>query len=112
MKLLPNYQNAFIPSEKIAGYCLNPNHERGSHKARVFRQVFGVTSEDSELLKSAILKQIDKFEITSESENKYGKIFSVPMKITIFEKEDEIMTAWIIEKGTNFPRLTSCYVNK
>ena len=95
----------------MMAYCLNPNHERGSHKARVFRQVFGITRDNAMFLKSAILNNIDRFEVTAVTENKYGKIYSLPMKLTIFGKEGEVMTAWIVEKGTDFPRLTSCFVN-
>lgn len=90
MKRLPNYEYAFIPDEKISGYCLNTNHERGSHKARVFKQVLGISSKDAELLKSTILQQLDKFEITSVKENKYGKIFSLPMKISILVKKQKL----------------------
>jgi len=39
MRLLPNYEQAEIPDEKIFGYCLNPFHERGKHKAKIFQQV-------------------------------------------------------------------------
>ena len=49
MRLLPNYSKALIPDEKIYDYCLNASHERGQHKAKVFRQVFGITSEDGEI---------------------------------------------------------------
>jgi hypothetical protein len=112
MKLLPNYQKAVIPDEKIFDYCLNPNHERGRHKAKVFKKVFGLTQQDGELLKSAILEQLGKFEIETMAENKFGRIFSIPMRITLFGVTDEIMTAWIIENGEDSPRLTSCYVNR
>jgi len=112
MGLLPNYANAIIPDEKIFDYCLNPNHERGQHKAKVFRQVFGIAAKDGELLKSAIRAQLHKFEISTETENKFGKIFTLPMKISIFDKTDEIITIWIIENGLDYPRLVTCYVNK
>ena len=54
---LPNYENAVIPNDKIVGYCLNLNHERGRHKARVFKQVFGITANDGEILKNTILNE-------------------------------------------------------
>ncbi len=69
MLFLPNYQNAVIPNEKIYDYCLNTTHERGQHKARVFRQVFGITVDDGEILKLAILQEIDKFEAAAVIEN-------------------------------------------
>lgn len=112
MPLLPNYKNAVISDQKIYDYCLNTNHERGQHKAKVFRQVFGISREDGEVLKLAILAQLDKFEVVSEIENKYGKLFTLPMKITIFGKTEEIITVWITENKFDYPRLVSCYVNK
>jgi hypothetical protein len=42
MSRLPNYEKAIIPDEKIYDYCLNPNHERGKHKARVFKKGFWI----------------------------------------------------------------------
>ncbi|MBW4564553.1 MAG: hypothetical protein KME32_26170 [Mojavia pulchra JT2-VF2] len=36
MKLL-NPERAIVETEKIAGYCLNPEHPQGKHKARVFQ---------------------------------------------------------------------------
>jgi hypothetical protein len=86
--------------------------QTGRHKARVFKKVFGLTLQDGELLKSAILTQLRKFEIEVIKENKFGKIFTLPMEITLFGKTDEIITSWIIENGEDFPRLTSCYVNR
>jgi hypothetical protein len=111
MSLLPNYENAVIPDEKIYDYCLNPYHERGMHKARVFKRAFGLTQQDGHVLKSAILERLDKFEVSSEEENKFGRIFTLRMEITIFGKTDEVITSWIVEKGNDYPRLISCYVN-
>ena len=32
---LPNGDRAIIPIEKLLDYCLNPEHSKGKHKARV-----------------------------------------------------------------------------
>jgi len=45
MLLLPNIEFAYIPSEKLAGYALNPDHPVGKHKAAVFESVLGMTSD-------------------------------------------------------------------
>ena len=111
MRLLPNYQQAEIPDEKISGYFLNPLHERGKHKARIFRQIFGITADNGELLKAEILKNLQKCEITNIHENSHGTIYTVPLKICIFEREAEIITAWIIHYNTTIPKLITCYVN-
>ena len=111
MSLLPNYQLAEIPDEKIYGYCLNSFHERGKHKARVFNQVFGITVQDGELLKSEIAGNLAGSEVTNIRESAHGTIYTVPLKICIFEREAEVITAWIIRHNNNVPWLITCYVN-
>lgn len=109
---MPNYKLAKIPDEKIYDYCLNPHHERGQHKARVFRQALGITYEQGELLKSAILEQLGKFEVTQIRRNNFGIIYTLPLKISIFDKEAGIVTAWIIQHNDIIPQLITCYINK
>lgn len=79
--LLPNYENAVIPNDKIFGYCLNLNHERGRHKARDFKQVFGITANDGEILKNTILNELKNFEIINKVENIFGTLFTIPLTI-------------------------------
>ncbi|TZF82686.1 hypothetical protein FW774_14405 [Pedobacter sp. BS3] len=112
MSLLPNYELAEIPDEKIYDHCLNPYHERGQHKAKIFRQVFGITIEHGELLKMAIFAQLGKFEVTAIRKNSFGVIYTVPLKISIFDKEAEIITARIVENNSLIPRFLTCYADK
>lgn len=111
MNLLPNYQNAFISDEKIYEYCLNPLHEQGKHKARMFKRLLGVSAKEGELLKVEIKNKLSSSPISNIRENRHGIIYTVPMKISIFDKEANIITAWIIEHGDWNPRLITCYVN-
>lgn len=55
--------------------------------------------------------QIGKFEVTKIRENNFGKLYTLPMKISIFGKEAEIVTAWIVKNNDIIPRLTTCYIN-
>ncbi|MGD1851303.1 MAG: DUF6883 domain-containing protein [Cyanophyceae cyanobacterium] len=41
-------------SNKIDDYCLNPNHRKGQHKARLFQKRLGITQENTQRLKYAI----------------------------------------------------------
>lgn len=111
MSNLPNFENAIIPNDKIFDYCLNEKHERGKHKARVFKSVFGIEVENGEILKVAILEQMSISKFTEIAESKFGIKYTVPMEITIFGISHEVITAWIIDLNSDFPRLTSCYVN-
>lgn len=38
---LPNADRAIVDVAKLRDYCLNPNHEEGKHKARVFAASLG-----------------------------------------------------------------------
>ena len=111
MSLLPNYQNAVVQNDKIYSYCLNINHERGRHKAQVFKQALGITVKDAELLKNSILDNLKNFKVTNKVENIFGTLFTIPMTITIFDKTAIITTAWFIKNNTNIPTLTTCFVN-
>lgn len=39
---LPNSEKAFVDIAKLRDYSLNPEHESGGHKARVFRAALGL----------------------------------------------------------------------
>jgi hypothetical protein len=51
---LPNAENAIVDLEKLRSYCLNPEHLRGKHKARVFASALGMTAEDAEELREIL----------------------------------------------------------
>jgi hypothetical protein len=51
---LPNGQRADLGT-KIEDYVLNPNHWEGRHKARVFESVLGITLDNQQVLREAIL---------------------------------------------------------
>jgi hypothetical protein len=44
---LPNAEKAFIDNKKLLDYCLNPLHEEGKHKARVFQSALGIGENKS-----------------------------------------------------------------
>jgi hypothetical protein len=44
---LPNGDRAEIQMEKLTGYCLNPDHSSGKHKAKVFAAALGITAENA-----------------------------------------------------------------
>lgn len=41
-KVIPNARDAKIPEEKNRNYALDPNHENGRHKARVFKSALDI----------------------------------------------------------------------
>jgi hypothetical protein len=41
MPILKNARTAIIAPAKLVDYCLDPHHDDGRHKARVFKSVLG-----------------------------------------------------------------------
>jgi hypothetical protein len=58
MTQLPNKTKAFVDIRKIEEYCLNPLHQRGKHKAKVFKSALGLSKKDSRILQMKSLKQL------------------------------------------------------
>ena len=51
---MPDGDAAIVDPQKLTGYCLNPEHPRGKHKARVFATL-GFTGENADELRAAML---------------------------------------------------------
>jgi hypothetical protein len=110
MNLLPNFENAFIPIEKLTEYSLNEFHPIGGDKALVFKEVLNIHYYDAEKLISLIHEGLKKNECNLGNKDNYGQRYSVKMEIWNSEKNAIVTTAWIILSDENFPRLTSCYI--
>jgi hypothetical protein len=112
MAKLPNAEQAYVPLEKLRDYALNPLHDEGKHKARVFRAALGFTQVDAERLRDLL------FRAAQTEEAKETKLLPEgQMYVLDFSTEGErgtvaICTAWIIETNKDFPRLVTCYVRK
>lgn len=70
---LPNGDRAVVDLAKLRDYCLNEQHLRGRHKARVFSSALGTTSEDAEILRQTLLDAaLEKRAILGERDD-YGQ---------------------------------------
>lgn len=107
---LPNGENARIDIEKLKDYCLNEKHEIGSHKARVFRAALGLTSKDAEWLREVLLAAARNGVVQVADPSPFGLRYIIDVTVNHNEMTAVVRTAWIIEYGTDIPRLTTCYV--
>lgn len=110
MKLLPNFQSAIIPIEKLRDYCLSEEHADGKHKAIVFKSQLGLLAKDAEWLKEKIAEAITSNNAITRLEDDYGKRFHLDFKLKVNMKTATVRTAWIIRTSETEPRLTSCYI--
>lgn len=107
---LPNADRAVVNIAKLRNYSLNPTHEVGKHKARVFQAALGLTITDADWLRGEILRAAHISEATEGRLSPFGQTYLIDVIITHDNRSALIRTTWIVEHGTDFPRLTSCYV--
>ena len=109
---LPNAEEAIIEIEKLRDYCLNRDHPRGKHKARILAAALGITQEDSEELSQVILSEIRTAECEVGELDEYGSRYTVDLEIERNERTAIVPTGWIIKSGERAPRLTTCFVKR
>jgi hypothetical protein len=107
---LPNAERAVVEAKKLRDYRLNDEHEVGKHKARVFRSALGLTADDSEWLRGLILRAVLDAEVATTAPSPFGKKYVVDLMVVRGGRSAIVRTAWIVETGTDFPRLMSCYL--
>ncbi len=107
---LPNADRAVVEIEKLRDYCLSTSHPRGRHKARVFVSALGITANDAEELRQAILSAIITEEAIQAEHDEYGQRYVVDFSMKRQGKEAFVRSSWIVRHGEDYPRLTSCYV--
>lgn len=57
--LIPNAERAVADIRKLRDYCLNPLHDEGKHKARLFAAV-GITADEAEDLRDILLRIVKR----------------------------------------------------
>ena len=108
---LPNPEQAVVDVIKIRDYCLNPEHRRGQHKARVFATVLGLKPEDAELLRQELLSAARTHQATPTEQDDYGQRYQLEFTMTSPNgQQATIRSGWIVRRDENFARLTTCYV--
>lgn len=107
---LPNPKDAIIDEQKLVGYCLNPSHSDGQHKARVFKSALNLGIENVEELKFALLEAVTNNDAVLDKRNPYGQKYVIDFAMNCSNKNATIRSVWIIKNEENFPRLVTCYV--
>ncbi len=74
---LPNGDQSEISIQKLIGYCLNPEHPSGKHKARVFESALGITAKNANLLRELIQTAAVEGEIIQQETTTFGQVFKV-----------------------------------
>lgn len=73
---LPYGDKAIIEQRKIMDYSLSPDHDDGKHKARLFRDLLGLTRDHVTLLLNALKEAAADGEAVSGRLDHYGRKYS------------------------------------
>jgi hypothetical protein len=107
---LPNGVCAVLGT-KLEDYSLNPFHREGRHKARVFASVLGIGLSNVAVLREAILNAAaDSDKAEARGDNGFGEVFRLRFEMKTERASATVLTSWVVRRGEDFPRLTTCYI--
>ena len=106
---IPNAERAVVDIRKLRDYCLNPQHNRGKHKARLFTSLLGMGSDDAEELRDTLLEVVKEQDAQLGETDAYGQRYTLDFTLNWRGKRARIRSAWIIETGSGIPKLTTAF---
>jgi hypothetical protein len=109
MPKLPRGEQAIVDVTKLVDYVLNPAHERGKHKARVFASALGIRQSDARELRAALKAAAAGGDATETSYDSYGQRYVIDFEMRTEAGSAIIRSAWLVA-GETPPRLLTCYV--
>lgn len=107
---LPNAERAVVDVRKLRNYCLNADHPRGQHKARVFKSAVGWTADQADDVRHTLLEAALREDATLLGADDYGQRYALDFAVQAAGGMATIRSLWIIRHGEDFPRFASCYV--
>ena len=110
--LLPNGKRAIVDIRKLRDYCLNPDHPRGSRKARVFRSALGMTKVDAVGLRRRLLQIAASEQAETGERDRYGQRYTIDFELRSGTRRVTVRSGWIISSNETAPRLTTCFVKR
>jgi hypothetical protein len=106
---LPNANLAIVEREKITEYLLNPEHPDNGGKATFF-VALEFSRSDWETFANALRRVALTADISQSMETVHGKKYIVDGDIeNPLGRTAWVRTIWIIDAGTDFPRLVTAY---
>ena len=107
---LPNGEHAIVEIDKLLHYCLDRDHPRGRHKARVFASALGLTIEHAPFLREQLKAAARSAEATRTEDSEFGAHYRVDFDVVHGDRRAVVRSCWIIRKDDLVPRLTRCWV--
>ena len=107
--MLPKADMAVVERDKIVEYLLNAHHPDNGGKAAFFTGL-GFTPEHWETFAAALRKLAITTLVSQHMESMHGNKYIIDGEIeNPSGKAARARTVWIIDAGTDFPRLVTAY---
>jgi len=110
MSHLPHSDRVIIDLRKIEDYCLNPEHPRGRHKARLFLETLGIRRTDAPWLREVLLGAVRDSEAIELARDAFGSRWRIDVAVARQGKRVVVRTVWILRTGEISPRFVTCWV--
>ena len=107
--LIPNAENTVVDIRKSRDYCLSPEHDDGRHKARLFPSILRMAADNAEGLRQILLEVIKTHEARLGRQDEFGQRYTLDFTIEWQNRSATLRSGWIIEHGSEIPKLTTCY---
>ena len=106
------WEGVVVDVTKLRDYCLSTDHPRGKHKARIFAAKLGLTVDDAETLRQALLDaaRVREQQMRTTERDQFGQRYVLDFDMQTEVGTSTIRSTWIVRAGENELRLTSCYV--
>ncbi len=112
MSKLPGHTEPIIPEDKLR-YCLDPLHEKGRDKARVFRSALGIGLEEMAQLERMLREGVSEHAALRRGTFRDGtERWMVEWVVTGRLGPLRFISAWSVDGSSGRPRLVSCYLKK
>jgi hypothetical protein len=107
---LPGGETAKADLVKLTEYCLDPSHPCGKHKARVLASVLGISVDNAELLRTALLQAAASGDAKPTASDECGDRYVIDSVVVGPRGAATVRSTWIVQIGERTPRLITCYV--
>lgn len=107
---VPNADGAIIDPKKFIEKALCFEHDDGKHKAILFRDVLGITTDNLDLLLDALGAAVVQQDATTGKRDRYGQRYTVEFDFMGPGGAARLRSAWIVRTGEEMPRLVTCYI--
>jgi hypothetical protein len=93
--LIPNAGKAVVDIRKLRDYCLNPEHNDGKHKARIFLSTLGMTADNAEELRQILLEVVQTHEARLGRQDEFEQRYTLDFSIEWQNRSATLRSGWM-----------------